>query len=77
MIIPNETCPVCYSNPNIQYLCESCKEIFCDDCVELRTEEHLVCIACGETEIAYDKNDRPYCQVCKSSNLRVVNKIIP
>lgn len=77
MIYPNEVCPVCNENPNLQYICESCHEVFCEDCVDLHTEEQFICVSCGSKQISFDKYDQPFCQECGNTELRSINKVIP
>ncbi|WP_457557600.1 PH domain-containing protein [Candidatus Harpocratesius sp.] len=76
-IYPNEVCPICNENPNLQYICESCHEVFCEDCVELRTEEQYICLTCGSKNISFNKYDHPYCDDCGGHEVRMANKVLP
>ncbi len=76
-IYPGETCPICGENPNITNICEDCREIFCDDCMDVKAEEKLICAHCGSSEIYVDSRDTNYCKNCQSKDVKHTKDLIP
>jgi hypothetical protein len=76
-IYPNEICPFCQENLNISYICENCHEMFCGDCVVIKTESQMVCWQCGEKDAVVDRHGNVHCKSCGNTELRTINELIP
>ncbi|UYP48242.1 hypothetical protein NEF87_004527 [Candidatus Lokiarchaeum ossiferum] len=74
---PHEVCPQCGENPNITFICEDCHEIFCEDCVVIKTEELLVCMQCNSKNVSEDKHGHHFCRDCGSRDMRNLKNLIP
>ena len=74
---PHEVCPQCGENPNITFICEDCHEIFCEDCVVIKTEELFVCMQCNSKNVSEDKHGHRFCRDCGSRDMRNLKNLIP
>jgi hypothetical protein len=76
-IYTDETCPICGINLELQYLCQDCNDVFCEDCVVTVAEEQSLCIRCGGAEITPDKNGIHFCVGCGGTEIRSIKKMNP
>ncbi len=75
-IYPGEMCPICGENPNITFICDDCRETFCDDCVDIEAKDAFVCSDCGDTNVLLDEDEELLCGNCNSYNIKNTRNLI-
>lgn len=77
-MISSATCKICGTN-NVKYICRSCMEAYCDNCIIKDSERFYVCTQCNSTNIskqAIDNNFELVCRDCGSHNISLAVKYI-
>ena len=71
-------CNICGIN-QAEYICLSCKKVFCDNCVRKEVQEIRMCKSCGSTniqELNVESGKKFLCLDCGSSNISIGKKVV-
>ncbi len=70
-IYPGNVCSICSESINLTWICPECHQVFCDDCVNVQTEDILVCLDCNGREFEENRHGVHICKLCGSQNVQI------